>query len=135
MNINDVSDKSYTHCGITAPVALWISAGMSISFQANDRWTLTPADRFSGHSLMDGHLIEARITSGDSGEKALVWLIAERRRQSEERERNRASQVLADAQKKAGDDAIHAARIHRQAEELRCLAAGISKARIEGQIS
>ncbi len=135
MNINDVSNTPYTYCGITAPVSLWISAGMTISFQIGDRYALTPRDSFSGSPLTDGELIEARITTGDAGEKALVWLIGERRRQSEERARNRASQTLADAQKKAGDDAIHAARIHRQAEELRCLAAGISKTRIEGQIS
>jgi hypothetical protein len=133
MNLNEVSQNPYTHCGITAPVALWISAGMQFS-SWGEEFSLRPALSSWGDPLTEGQLIEARATTGDSGEKALVWLIAERRRRGEERERNHAAQITADAQKKSGDDAIHAARIHRQAEELRCLANGVDKAAINSRL-
>lgn len=128
--------ETYTYCGITAPVALWASVGLIAQNWAEGTTKfphrLDPA--FGQRGATDGELIEARITTGDTGEKALVWLIAERRRQREETARNNAAQVSAEAQKKAGDAAIHAARIHRQAEELRCLAAGISEQAINSRL-
>lgn len=131
--MND-TNETYTYCGITASVSLWISAGMEVINWAGGTKELRVKDSPWGGNLTDGQLIEARITTGDTGEKALVWLIAERRRQSEERNRNEAIRQQADAAKKSGDDAIHAARIHRQAEELRCLANGISKSAINSRL-
>jgi len=135
MYLKDVSNEMYTYCGITAPVALWISAGMRF-ISMGERYTLDfdESDWNRKAHLTDGQLIEARVVTSDDGEKALVWLIAERRRQGEERARNSATERLTAAEKKAGDDAIHAARIQRQAEELRCLAAGISRAAINSRL-
>lgn len=116
------------YCGITATQSLWQAVGLATGTYSDGRVEFPRPYQSYGLFIKpatDGELIEARITTGETGEKALVWLIAERRRQAEERARTQASEVLAAAQKKAGDDAIHAARIHRQAEELRCLAAGI----------
>lgn len=132
MNLTEVSNTPYTHCGITAPVALWISVGMEF-LNHGESFTLRPKDCIFDRSvtLSDGQLIEARIHTGSDGEAALVWLIQERRRQAEESARNTAIYRQAEAQKKAGDDAIHAARIHRQAAELECKARGIDITRGE----
>ncbi|GAC1410685.1 MAG: hypothetical protein NVSMB64_19970 [Candidatus Velthaea sp.] len=121
--------ETYTYCGITAPLALWQEVGLKTINRVGGIIEFPGRIDYGGGSkyraATDGDLIEARIRTGDTGEAALVWLIAERRRQYEEKEKNHAIWEQAQAQKKAGDDAIHAARIHRQAEELRCRAAGI----------
>ena len=117
MTLSDVSEHLCTRCGVTAPVALWVSAGMEFSWHG-DKWTLRDKDNWLGEPLTDGQIIEARATTGQTGELALAWLIAERRRRSEIR-------ASIAAQKQAGDDAIHAARIRRQAAEMECLARGV----------
>jgi hypothetical protein len=135
MNLADVSNDSYTHCGVTARVSLWISAGMEF-INYGDFFKLKPfTSNWNRNDLTDGAVIEARIVTDNTGEKALVWLIAERRRQGEERARNEALHASAEAQKKAGDAAIHAARIHRQAEELHCLSHGIDKRSIDSRLA
>lgn len=116
-------------CGITAQLALWNAVGLrtknwvggQVEFPARDGMTF--GSRQAGAT--DAELIEARVTTGKTDEQALIWLIRERRRQAEETARNQAAYEAAQAQKKAGDDAIHAARIERQAAELRALAAGV----------
>lgn len=137
MQLNDVKDTMHTIAGVTVSVSLWLSAGMEF-VNWGDEFSLRPYKNGHGASLseaeMEGQIIEARVTTGDTGEKAVVWLIAERRRQAEERARNNAAYESAEAQKKAGDAAIHAARIHRQAEELRCLAAGVDKRSIDSRL-
>jgi hypothetical protein len=125
--------ETYTYCGITAPLALWEAVGLERINWADGTVEFPRRKDFGPMSgikaATDADLIEARVTcamvSGDKDVAALVWLIAERRRQQEEAARNRALYEQAQAQKKAGDDAIHAARIHRQAEELRCRANGV----------
>ena len=121
--------ETYTYCGITAPLALWRAVGLEEINWADG--TVEFPQRSQAYAT-DGEIIEARIHTGDTGEAALVWLIGERRRQHEERARNNATYEHGQALKKSGDDAIHAARIHRQAEELRCraAAAGITPAQI-----
>lgn len=124
--------ETYTYCGITAPIALWNAVGLETIHWASGIIEFPRRKDYGGlsrvHGATDAELIEARLRSGDSGEGALVWLIQERRRQQEEAERTHAIYLQAESQRKAGDDAIHAARIHRQAEELRCKAAGIKVA-------
>ena len=132
MTLDNVSNELYTRCGVTAPVALWLSAGMEF-VNHGDTYSLRPKDGWAA-PLTDGAIIEARVAANDGGEQALVWLITERRRQWEERERIRAFQIAADAQKKAGDDAIHAARIQRQAAELECLARGVKPKAIDSRL-
>lgn len=107
--------KTYTYCGITAEAGLWHSLGMTA--YSNTPFSENP-NRQHHHAPSDGQLHEARIASGATDGRALVWLIQERRRSEEELQRNAA---LA----KQGDDAIHAARINRQAAELQCKARGI----------
>ncbi len=106
--------KTLTYLGITAEANLWYSIGLreySNTDFAVSHMTDTGA-------ASDGAIIEARITSGYDDGRALVWLIQERRRQREH-------QAQLDTQRKAGDDAIHAARIQRQAAELACKARGL----------
>jgi hypothetical protein len=126
--------ETYTYCGITAPLALWRAVGLEEINWADGTVEFPQRSQknpFVGFAdATDGEIIEARIHTGDTGEAALVWLIGERRRQHEERARNNATYEHGQALKKSGDDAIHAARIHRQAEELRCRAAGITPAQI-----
>lgn len=114
--------ETYTYCGITAPLALWLAVGLE-TINWIDGTVEFPRRTYK--AATDAELIEARIQSGDAGEVALVWLIGERRRQREEDARNTALFEQGRAQSKAGDDAIHAARIHRQAEELKWKAMGI----------
>lgn len=128
---NTETPETYTYCGITAPLSLWNAVGLETIHWAGGEIEF-PRRRDTG--ARDGDLIEARLTSGSDSEAALVWLKAERRRQSEELERNRATERMAEATRKAGDDAIHAARIHRQAEELHCLANGVDGRRVEAKL-
>jgi hypothetical protein len=131
-HITGETPATYTYCGITAAPALWAAVGLTTT-----NWVggITEFPRREDHpfggsrAATDGEIIEARVTTGDTGDAALVWLIAERRRQREETARNAAQHALANAVK-AAEEAIHAARIHRQAEdrqaeELRCKAMGV----------
>ncbi len=109
-----------TYCGITAEAALWAELGMRP--YANVPFEEKPCREGTAHNSAptDGELIEARITSGSAGDEALVWLIRERRQRAEERARNYATM-------KAADEAVHAARIRRQAARLELKAKGLSE--------
>lgn len=128
--------ETYTYCGITAPLALWNEVGLKTIHWIDNTVEFPRRDDppYGVGGATDGELIEARIHTGTAGEEALVWLIQERRRQREESARTRAAYETAQSSKKAGDDAIHAARIHRQAEELRCLANGVDKRSINSRL-
>lgn len=95
---------TYTYAGVTADSALWREIGYDVYSSGESHSTRVMA-------ASEGEVINARVTTGHSDERALAWLIAERTRQYEERQRNTAIA-------KQGDDAIHAARIQRQAAEI-----------------
>lgn len=113
--------KTLTYCGITAEVGLWHSLGIS-EYSGGTKFEDMPCRE--SFSPSDGDLAEARIASGSNDGRALVWLIQERRRRAEH-------EAQLAATRKQGDDAIHAARIQRQAAELECRARGLTLKQIE----
>lgn len=112
----------YTFAGITGHAALWAELGYDVRDEQGYGYghPTNASDVGVSHSLVSrglrpaattGELMAAAIAAGAADDRALAWLIDERKRQSEERARQAAIA-------KQGDDAIHAARIHRQAARI-----------------
>lgn len=118
---------TYTYCDVTSSIFLWNAVGLRVQkvYPENGTVKFPVKDcgpvHGPGGGATEAEIIEARITSGSTGDAALIWLIAERRRQHEELEKNSAIKRQAAALEKSGDAAVQAARIHKQAEELRLL--------------
>lgn len=108
---------TYTFAGITADAALWREVGYSVSDSAGWAAGASKAGEIgTSHSLIgfaasEGELVAARVTTGFNDDRALAWLVGERKRANEERSRNA-------AMAKHGDDLIHAARIQRMAAQI-----------------
>jgi len=107
---------TYTYRGITADSALWQALDMiedqRVPFSERPlRGKLAPSD---------ADLIEARIAGQSTGDEALVWLIQERRRQW-------AAIGAQRTEDKRADEALHIARINRQAAEMNLEAAKLQR--------
>lgn len=115
----------YTYCGITADAALWYALGYDVRNEHGKQDTEIATSHHIRYDMpykteaIQADLISARINSGFTDDRALVYLINQRTAEQAERARNHAVETQARATVQHADAIIHAARINRQAEEIR----------------
>lgn len=107
-----VTDYDYvTYLEVTAHKSLWELVGRTLH-RKNATMQLHVFSQPAMFGAEDGEIIAARIESGSTGNEALVYLRRIRAAATE-------ASMQRIAMQRQSDAAIHAARIYRQAEEIR----------------